>query len=76
MHRHKHGFGWGVGFAPHMFHCGRGWRHPWGFGFPKREDYVEMLKAYKKELEEVQRQIAEELGAVAREIEELEGTPA
>jgi hypothetical protein len=35
-----------------------------------------MLKAYKNELEEVQRQIAEELDAVAREIEELEGTPA
>ena len=71
MRKHKHEFRWGHGFPPHMFHCGRGWGRPWGFGFPRREEYVEMLEAYKQELEEMQREIAEELAGVARELEEL-----
>lgn len=72
MRRYKNEFGWGHGFPPHVFHCGWGWRRPWGLGFPRREEYVEMLVAYKKELEEMQRAIAEELEGVTREIEELQ----
>ena len=71
MRKSKDGCGWGHGFPPHAFHCGPGWGRPWGMGFPRRKDYLEMLAAYKQELEEMQREIAEELEEVIREIEEL-----
>jgi hypothetical protein len=69
MHRYKRGYGWGPGFVPFVFHCGRHWHG----GFPRRKDYLEMLEAYKEELEEMQRDIAEELKEVEREIQELKG---
>ena len=69
MRKHKQDLCWGPGFAPFAFHCGR-YRHG---GFPRRKDYLKMLEAYKEELEEMQRGIAEELKEVAREIEELAG---
>lgn len=64
-----HGFWCGFGFSPFgmRFWSGR----PWGFGFPRREDYLHMLEAYKEELEELQREIADELEEVEREIERL-----
>ena len=50
-----HGFWCGFGFPPSgmRFWSGR----PWGFGLPRREDYLHMLKAYKEELEELQRDL-------------------
>jgi hypothetical protein len=58
----------GHGFAaPFMFHGG--WR--WHGGFPRRKDYLEMLEAYKEELEAMQSHLAEEIKDIEREIEEL-----
>jgi hypothetical protein len=69
---YKHGFCAGF-YAPPFgfrFHGPWGARH-WGHGFPKRQDYLQMLETYKEELEEAQREIAEELKEVAQEIEKL-----
>ncbi len=68
----RQGFGWGFYIPPFGF---RFWI-PWfgrggGMGFPRREDYLQMLEEYKEELEVMQREIAEELEAVQREIDEL-----
>ena len=71
MRKHRDESGWGYGFPPHPFHCGRGWGAHWVFGFPRRGDYVEMLEAYRQELQDAQREIAEELEDVTREIEAL-----
>jgi hypothetical protein len=73
MRRHyKYGFWCGLDFPPHGFRFWRPWgSRAWGFGFPRREDYLRLLEEYKEELEEMQRQIADELEEVEREIEEL-----
>ena len=42
-----------------------------GLGFPRREDYLRMLEEYKEELEQMQREIGEELWRVTKEIEAL-----
>jgi hypothetical protein len=72
MHRyHRHGRCGGHGYAPFGFHHGP-WAHRgWGFGFPRREDYAQMLQTYKEHLEEAQQQIAEELEQVQNEIDKL-----
>lgn len=65
-------FLFGCDFPPRGFHFWRPWgSRAWGFGFPRREDYLRMLEEYKKELEEMQRQIADELKEVEEEIEGL-----
>jgi len=69
MRKHKQGFCWDPGSVPFAYHCG--WH--WHAGSPRRKDYLKMIEAYKEELEEMQRGIAEELKEVAREIEELAG---
>jgi hypothetical protein len=73
MRRHyKYGSGWDFGFPPFGFRFWGPWGgRTWGFGFPRRGDYLQMLEQYKEELEEMQREIAEELEEVEREIEEL-----
>ncbi len=71
--RYKHGFWCGMGFPPFGFRAWGPWSgRPWGFGFPRREEYLRMLQEYKEELEEMQQEIAEELKQVEREIEELQ----
>jgi hypothetical protein len=58
--------------SPHGFRFWRPWgSRAWGFGFPRRKDYLCLLEEYKEELEETQRQVADELEEVEREIEEL-----
>lgn len=73
MRRHyKHGFAWGFGFPPFSFRFWGPWgSRGWGYGFPRREEYLHMLEEYREELQEMQREIAEELEEVEREIEEL-----
>lgn len=68
----KHSFWCGFGFPPFGFRFWRPWGgRAWGFGFPRREDYLRLLEEYKEELKEMQREIAEELKEVEREIEKL-----
>jgi hypothetical protein len=70
--RYKYDFGLRLGFPPFGSRFWGPWTgRPWGFGFPRREDYLRMLEEYKEELEEMQREIAEELKQVEGEIEEL-----
>jgi len=68
----RSGFGWGFCFPPFDIRFYGPWgRRPWARGFPRREDYLQMLEQYKEELEETQREIAEELEEIEREIEKL-----
>jgi len=73
MRRHyRHGFTWTFGCPPFGFRFWGPWGgRGWGYGFPRREEYLRMLEEYREELEEMQREIAEELEEVKREIEEL-----
>ena len=72
---HRHGSWCGFGLPPFGFRMWGPWgRRPWGFGFPRREDYLRMLEEYQETLEEMQREIAKELEEVEREIEKLRET--
>ena len=60
-----------MGFSPFGFF--RFWQ-PWGLrqgvlGFPRQDQYQQLLREYKEQLEEMQRGIAEELEAVNQELE-------
>ena len=71
---HGYDFWAGLGFSPFGFRFWRPWGGgAWGFGFPRRGEYLAMLEEYKEYLEGMQRQLAEELDAVEREIAELKG---
>lgn len=54
---------WGPFFrrGPHKF-----------WGFPTRDEYIEMLKEYKEDLLSRKREIEEEIGRVDREIERVQ----
>lgn len=65
MHRHHRAWRFGhMVFGPFSFSFSAT-----GFGFPRRAEYLRMLKEYKQELEE-------ELRAVEQEIAELQGETA
>jgi len=72
MRRYYRHFGPGFGFPHFGFRFWGPWGgRAWGFGFPRRRQYLAMLEEYREDLEEMQQEIAEELEAVTREIEEL-----
>jgi hypothetical protein len=66
--RHKHAR-FGFGFPPFDL---RFWG-PWGFrgwgGFPRRDEYLQMLEEYKAELEEELREVEQEIESLKRERE-------
>jgi len=52
--RRRYFFGFGFGFPPFGFRIYGPWHcRPWGF--PRREEYLEMLEEYKRDLEEYKR---------------------
>jgi hypothetical protein len=60
------------------FFCfGRPFRFHFGIhgprGFPRREEYLNMLEEYREELKEYKEEIEEELKEVEKEIEKLKG---
>lgn len=58
--QHRRFFTFGFGFPfPGFFWAGRPWR--FGFGFPGREEYRQMLEDYRRELEEEIKRVEEEL---------------
>ncbi len=71
--RRKH-FWFGFGFPPlGAFYFGPGgWRRFHSWGFPRRGEYLEMLKAYREELLEYKKDLEKELSEVEEEIRTLE----
>jgi len=60
-----------VPFPPFGFRFWGPWgSRAWGFGFPRRKEYLRILEEYREELQEIQRDISEELEVVKRESEE------
>lgn len=74
--RHWHARMRFFGFPPFWFRMAgpRAWGAWMGFGpwgFPRRQEYLEMLEEYRSELQKYKEELEEELREVEKEIEEL-----
>jgi hypothetical protein len=65
-------------FGPHAFRFRVAGPWGWGawmgfgpWGFPRRQDYLEMLERYREELQQMKTELDEELREVEKEMEEL-----
>lgn len=71
----RKGFWFSFGFPPFgAFYFGpRGWHRFQSWGFPRRSEYLQMLKEYRDELLEYKGDLEKELSEVEEEIRRLEG---